>query len=198
MKGKRIFWPRKTDVQRNQSKAGKTPLNKNKITKITTRHTSAIILYQPLDPHTRPLLKFKLGQNESRFLIISGRAVLISAENKRKSFTDGKVSLLCIKDSKYSFKNNAECCKQCKGRNYVHDRWTITSMTGQLIMAASCGPPGSDCLSVALIRNDTHTAAFMLHCNKMPLGKHKESGILQGLTHQFLKAPCNFLNIVND
>lgn len=31
---------------------------------------------------------------------------LISIENKRKSFTDRKVSLLCNKDSKYCFKNN--------------------------------------------------------------------------------------------
>lgn len=46
---------------------------------------------------------------------------LLIIKNKRKSFTDREVSLLCNKDPKYCAKNNLECGKQCQGTNYSHD-----------------------------------------------------------------------------
>lgn len=49
-----------------------------------------------------------------------------------------------------------------------------------------------------LTRSDTHITVCCSIVIKASRGESVESSILQGLAHQFLKALCNFLNIVND
>lgn len=122
---------------------------------------------------------------------------LFIIQNKRKSFRDRKVSLLCNKDPKCYAKNNLECGKQYRGTHYPHDtRVTTGSWRGWKFIMQT---PGSDGLSLAPTGSCTNTIVSRLHCGKcLPGTTQAPFGILRRITHQFKKAVHAFLYIVND
>lgn len=94
-------------------------------------------------------------------------------ENKRKSLTDRKVSLLCNKDAKYCAKNNPECGKQSRGTNYLHDKCVFTRIWhGWTVDHSSVmQTPGSNGLSLTVTGSDTNTMVSRLHCDKCLFGE---------------------------
>lgn len=67
---------------------------------------------------------------------------LIGVKNRRKSFTDRKVSLLCRYVPEYCSQNDPECCKQHRKQiNNLRDCGVIRWMTVWLFTAVLCTPP---------------------------------------------------------